>query len=361
MNCSQNDLISVVIPVYNGSRFIQRTVTLLQRQTHNIEIILVENGSQDDSYEVCLNLSKKYKNVRAFHNDCSGTSLARKRGVEEASGAYITFSDQDDQYISQNSIHSMYAAICEDQSDICQFGYYKYYCAGIRLRQNQQKENRIFQREEFLQHQVSGILGGDYTMFDTMVWSKIYRAPVLKDAVKNIHIPLFFAEDQYLNIRAFFSDDVQTISVRNECHYVWNVGVGFSSSANSDQILFSEYAHLKSLCIEQCRKHHVAEDIIFKCHRETLYFHRAIIYGMIQNNCPRESVLDSITKMQDYRFVRDAKAYCSAFPEKMTDDFLHFASDDYTADTYYDYCVRHVPKHTWKTSLRKLIRKLRLH
>ncbi|MFV0555727.1 MAG: glycosyltransferase family 2 protein [Lactovum sp.] len=95
-------LISIIVPVYNAENFLQRTVESILNQTyHNLELILINDGSKDRSGEICENLANKDSRVRVFHAKNGGISKAQNKGLDEAKGAYITFCDNDDLYHPQ--------------------------------------------------------------------------------------------------------------------------------------------------------------------------------------------------------------------------------------------------------------------
>ena len=90
-------LISVIIPVYNVEDYLHYAIESLEKQTYkNFEIILVNDGSTDNSGELCDEYSEKYSNVRVFHKENGGLSDARNFGVQKAKGEFITFLDPDD-------------------------------------------------------------------------------------------------------------------------------------------------------------------------------------------------------------------------------------------------------------------------
>ena len=89
--------ISIVIPIYNAEDHLQRCVDSVLNQTEkNIEIILVDDGSKDNSIEICKNYLNQDKRVQLIHQENSGVSAARNRGIEQACGEYIGFIDSDD-------------------------------------------------------------------------------------------------------------------------------------------------------------------------------------------------------------------------------------------------------------------------
>lgn len=106
-----NVLISIVVPVYNVENYLVECVESLVNQTYtNIEIILVNDGSTDDSGTICSELAKKDSRIRVFNKENGGLSDARNFGIDKALGEYLTFVDSDD-IISPFFIESMYKAI----------------------------------------------------------------------------------------------------------------------------------------------------------------------------------------------------------------------------------------------------------
>lgn len=91
------ELVSVVIPVYNAEKYIVNCVNAVQRQIYkNLEIILVDDGSKDESGSICDCLAKKDSRIRVIHKQNGGVSTARNKGVEAATGKYLMFADSDD-------------------------------------------------------------------------------------------------------------------------------------------------------------------------------------------------------------------------------------------------------------------------
>lgn len=103
--------ISCIIPIYNTSKFLHRCVDSILAQDYvNIEIVLVDDGSTDHSPQICDEYSLKYTNIIVVHIPNGGASLARKKGIDIATGEYFTFVDSDD-FVTSNYISSMYFAI----------------------------------------------------------------------------------------------------------------------------------------------------------------------------------------------------------------------------------------------------------
>lgn len=101
------DLISIIVPVYNVEKYLDRCLESIVNQTYkNLEIVLVDDGSIDNSGEKCDEWLKKDNRIKVIHKQNGGVSSARNVGLEEASGKYITFIDSDD-YVLENYIENL--------------------------------------------------------------------------------------------------------------------------------------------------------------------------------------------------------------------------------------------------------------
>ncbi len=114
---AEEDLISILVPVYNIREYIGECIETLINQTYkNIEIILVDNGSDDGSYEICQEYAKKDSRIRLFRAGVRQQYIARNKTVEEICGKYYCFVDGDD-YVSKNYVQKMYEIITQYDAD----------------------------------------------------------------------------------------------------------------------------------------------------------------------------------------------------------------------------------------------------
>lgn len=119
---NMNDLLSVIIPVYNQENNLKRCLDSIVAQTYkNLEVILIDDGSTDDSFKICRDYADKYGWI-AIHIANGGVSNARNIGLDKASGKYILFIDSDD-YVSSNYIISLYNMV---KTGACDIAYSKY-------------------------------------------------------------------------------------------------------------------------------------------------------------------------------------------------------------------------------------------
>lgn len=119
-------LVSVIIPVYNNEKYITRCINSVLSQTYrNIEVILIDDGSSDNSGLFCDEFSKKDNRIKVIHQKNQGVSVARNVGIVISKGKYIIFVDSDD-YISPNLIEKCVESATDD-TDIIMFDYIEDY------------------------------------------------------------------------------------------------------------------------------------------------------------------------------------------------------------------------------------------
>lgn len=119
----KNDLISIIIPVYNVEKYLAKNIESVIRQTYrNIEVILINDGSTDNSGKICDEYAKIDKRIKVIHKSNGGLSDARNVGIDVANGQFITFCDSDD-YLKESYIEYLYELIKKDKCkmSICSY------------------------------------------------------------------------------------------------------------------------------------------------------------------------------------------------------------------------------------------------
>ena len=119
-------VLSVIVPVYNGERFLEEAVLSVKKQPcKNVEIIIVNDGSKDNSGEIADCMAKEQENIKAIHITNHGVSYARNLGIEAAKGDYIAFLDADDVWCKNVYTCEIEAKLCSGAYDVVSFGYFK--------------------------------------------------------------------------------------------------------------------------------------------------------------------------------------------------------------------------------------------
>lgn len=113
--------VSVIIPVYNVRLYLERCVQSVLRQTYkDLEIILVDDGSKDNSGELCDQLALSDQRIRVIHQVNQGLSGARNTGIRHATGEYVTFIDSDDEWLLDDGLDALVRQ-CDDKTDMVAF------------------------------------------------------------------------------------------------------------------------------------------------------------------------------------------------------------------------------------------------
>lgn len=111
-------LISIIIPVYNSSKYLDRCIlSVLDQDYSELEIIIIDDGSTDSSPSICDSFSKQDSRVKVFHICNSGVSNARNFGLKKATGEYVSFIDSDD-YVSPDLIRVLYENLIKFNASI---------------------------------------------------------------------------------------------------------------------------------------------------------------------------------------------------------------------------------------------------
>lgn len=122
-----NDLISVIIPVYNVQKYLSKCINSVINQTYTkLEIILVDDGSQDSSGCICDHYAELDNRIRVIHKTNGGAADARNYGIHAASGSYFVFIDSDD-YVSPYMIEILYNALVNNDADLSVCGFKNVY------------------------------------------------------------------------------------------------------------------------------------------------------------------------------------------------------------------------------------------
>lgn len=142
-------LISIIVPIYNVELYLDECIESIINQTYsNLEIILIDDGSVDNSGKICDKYAKKDKRIRVIHKKNSGVSDSRNYGIKISNGQYIAFIDSDD-YVENNYIEVLYTSILDYNADISIVGYNKVYNSKFEKIELSDKKT-LLSSEEFL-------------------------------------------------------------------------------------------------------------------------------------------------------------------------------------------------------------------
>lgn len=166
-------LLSVIIPVYNVEKYLRRCLDSVTNQSYNnLEIILVDDGSPDNSGSICDEYAKKDPRIKVVHQENAGLSGARNSGISIAKGDFITFVDSDD-WIDKDMYSQMLQCQKNNDLDIVCSDTYLVKFSKIEFRPLFESD-LVFNTQEALNLILSGKI-------DNAAWNKIYRNSVFVD------------------------------------------------------------------------------------------------------------------------------------------------------------------------------------
>ncbi|EOS69968.1 hypothetical protein C818_02131 [Lachnospiraceae bacterium MD308] len=217
-------LISVIVPVYNTAQYLPRCIESVLNQTlTNIELILVNDGSTDNSSEICNQYANKDKRVKVFHQRNQGMVSARRKGLLESRGKYITFVDSDD-FVAHNSF-AMAKESIKNNIDMIMFQKIKYYDAESQNIENNTFMEKVYNREAIEKYiyprmiwdKRKNYFGIDPSLCDKIVKKKL--AVLCYENIKDMKISL--GEDVALTYPMI--KNAETIEIKNQAYYYYQL------------------------------------------------------------------------------------------------------------------------------------------
>lgn len=266
MCVSREDLISVIVPVYNMEQYLERCINSIVDQTYrNLEIILVDDGSTDRSPRMCDEYAAKDGRIKVVHKVNGGLSDARNAGLQVATGTYIGYVDSDD-WIEPQMYQRMYEACIEHQAQVAVCRYAKIYRDHVAREGNGQVT--VFDREGILKIYLTD--QPEYVVYNS-VWSKLFAREVVE-------------------------------------------GVLFPVGKNSEDIMYTTKAFCKlekAVYIDECFYDYVLdrEGSIMNVNRTQRMFQDEIPFWREHITCIREMVSKDMGDMAAYYFYRRLLSY----------------------------------------------------
>lgn len=197
-------IISVIIPVYNVEKYIRKCLDSVIKQTiTNIEIIIINDGSNDNSLKVCEEYKQKDGRIRLYSQDNIGLGITRNRGISYANGQYLYFVDSDD-YLELNYLESLYNVAEKTKADIVQGESIMFFENGrdailegdyskIGRYSINPETSEVFLRKIFFTH-----------IYKHYAWNKLYKSSFVKsNKIFFGDNKRIFAEDTWFQLQTF--------------------------------------------------------------------------------------------------------------------------------------------------------------
>lgn len=204
--------VSIIVPVYQVEKYIRQCIESILAQTFtDFELILVDDGSKDNSGQICDEYASKDKRVKVIHKKNGGLSDARNKGMDNATGNYFMFVDSDD-YIAPTMTECLYKSILKENADIAACNFRYFFEEDPKKNFSTEKgEETLCGREIFYSRKNERNYG-----FWTVAWNKLYKAETFKNmrfCIGKYHEDEFWAN-------AIYQMDIKVVTVSN-CLYFY--------------------------------------------------------------------------------------------------------------------------------------------
>lgn len=286
-------LFSIIIPAYNCEKYVDKTIESIVQQNVNVdyEIIIIDDGSTDHTFDICYIYAKKYSFISVYNQTNQGVSVARNEGIKKAKGQYIMFLDADDYYVKNALNDNFIYDLSQGYDIICYSSYY----SNI-------KRNRYAIEEQFKDGIMTNCQWTPTGVFGSCVYSKkmlneydiyfdkgikINEDFVFKFKAFTVANQILFSS-KFLYIYNFTNDSV---SKRTKCTYdlveAWKKGYTWlvKQDIRPNTIHAYYYVHVKIMS-------------------------RILLYAQkyIQENHNKKEMIDELKKRGDYEMILHAQS-----------------------------------------------------
>lgn len=243
----QDDLISVIVPVYNVSKYLNKSLNSIKNQTYsNIEVIIVNDGSTDNSKDICESFVEKDKRFKLYNKKNGGLCSARNYGYRKSNGKYIYFFDSDD-YLDADIIKVLHDLMVSNKTDLSMVGYYFTYNNYETPNEHGNNMKYNLTKNDLLNNI---IIRGSYGGY---VWNKLYK----RELIGNLEFDekITYREDMLFNSSYIQNINSGVYYTKAYYHYVQRDGSLVHQNGFNSKMM----GHLYSL--EQMRDSYMKEKI----------------------------------------------------------------------------------------------------
>jgi len=247
MKQEENPKISVIVPVFRVEKYLRKCVDSILAQTYsNIEIILVNDGSDDNCPAICDEYAEKSDKIQVIHKENAGLAQAWIDGLDVSTGDYIGFVDSDD-YIDSQMYEKLMDTIQNKKCDIASCGLYVVDEGGAILGASASVD-AIYIKEENIDNCLRLLLDNLFN-FPENRWDKLYKKELLERSVQKLEKRLQRAEDLYINLYVF--DEVSSVGCVDYKGYYYLQRTNTIMSSNSIVYHYKTFMFLIDCITEQ--------------------------------------------------------------------------------------------------------------
>lgn len=252
-------LVTIIVPGFNIENYVRRCLESISNQSYkNLEIVLVNDGSTDETGKIFDDYAKKDERIRVLHKSNGGVSSARNLGLQQATGDYVLFVDGDD-WLEKNAIEMLVDVVKLYDNDVVLFEYCVDYVDG--------KKNVCLHPELHGSMTVQQAIENTIAPINRFVWSKLYKRSILRGVYfdETIHL----GEDTLFACEAMINGESAYFIAKPLYHYVQSANSATRKKYFDKRMLTGKDAYYKLVRI--CRKYYPkSEDIAIRNYIEIL-------------------------------------------------------------------------------------------
>lgn len=292
-------IISVIIPVYNAEKHIIKCLESIVKAKNSIaiEILIIDDGSTDNSKFLCENIAKRYSFIKIVSQKNMGPSVARNKGISIAKGEFIVFVDADD-YVEPTYLEELYGSISYNNSDLACCGYLDHSMYGVVYSTNYDKDF-FHSANEFLPYVLNKVGG--------VLWDKIFKREMIINNKISFKTGLNLSEDllfvlSYLKFTNF-------ISIISSNLYNYNRIDQSGLSKKLDLNHYKNIIKVNDLVLDMLKNFNVSQDLVLGLlnNRKQCF----LIQFCYQISLDKSSYKSKIKRIKELRFQEKASDFFS--------------------------------------------------
>lgn len=299
---TKRPLVSIVVPVFNAEKYLDECISSIVRQSYdNIEVILIDDGSSDNSPIICDTWKKKDKRIVVIHRKNSGVSATRNLGLSISNGDYIAFIDADD-WVDKNYIETLVNNIEENKSDICICGINRVAANGVT---KLAEDKGLIDGNDFL----LGVLKVRNGF--GVCYAKIYKSNIARSS--SFSEALTVGEDALYNLGV--SNHVKCVSILDAALYNYRVHSESVVRRYNERYVDSYYRSMESA--RSSLAHALRDKSISEAFYDYIAFHVMLVavnYCCNPKNSHKRKSLKSLYKLNLFRTGIE-KSHLGTFPK----------------------------------------------
>lgn len=290
----KNELISVIVPIYNTEKYLEECIKSIVVQTYtNLEILLIVDGSTDNSTAICKKWQDKDGRIKLFVNDNRGVSFTRNFGLQNCTGEYVVFIDSDD-VIAPNYVEFLYRDLKNRGSDLATV------CHSSFL----DGKAPIYTEESGIYTHINNLYELILKQSNGFVWGKLYIMAIIRENQISFDSQILICEDLLFNLE--YVRYAKVISCNKSKLYGYRQRAG-SAIHNTVSLKWFSCLDAYRMILDRYGDTSVRSDIVFQYLKNLYEAKYHIKHNKIDNVEIRQKVFPEIKKVEKMRNCIDIK------------------------------------------------------